>query len=82
MVESDKGILSRTKLALLLKTMVASRPRRQGSAMNGSTKSVEPPLTPLPAREGRGVRKKLLKTPTTLYMGTEILRCEICANQS
>ncbi len=31
-------------------TILASCSRRQGSAMNGSAKTAEPPLTPLPAR--------------------------------
>jgi hypothetical protein len=38
--------------------------------MNGSTKSVEPPLTPLPAREGRGVRKKLLTNADGVIHGS------------
>ena len=31
--------------------ILASHPRRQGSAMNGPTDIVGPPLTPLPARK-------------------------------
>src|SRR5215470_4930482 len=41
----------------------ACRSRRQGSSMN----SLRSPLTPRPARGGRGVRKTDLTTPTPLW---------------
>ena len=62
MVESRKGILSKAKLALRPITILASRPRRQGSSMNAPLRWA--PLTPLSARNARGVRgaaKKIMK---------------------
>jgi hypothetical protein len=53
--------LGKTKLALRRYAIMASRPRRQGSAMNGRAKIARPPLTPLPARQALGgLRKRLL----------------------
>jgi hypothetical protein len=40
--------------------MVASRRSVKGLAMNGPTKTVEPPWTPLPARTIRGVLERVL----------------------
>jgi len=54
LVESRKGILSKTKLALRPIQILASRSRRQGSSSNAPLRRA--PLTPLSARNARGVR--------------------------
>ena len=52
MVASEGEILFKTKpCGLRPVEILASRPRRQGSVMNGSAKTAEPPLTPLPTRK-------------------------------
>lgn len=56
LVVSEKEIRVMTKpFGLRPMGILVRRPRRQGSAMNGSAKTAEPPLTPLPARKTIGV---------------------------
>ena len=55
-VDVRKRILVKDEALLRPSAIVASRPRSvKGLAMNGPTKIVGPPLTPLPARKTRGV---------------------------
>jgi hypothetical protein len=60
LVESDKGILSRTKLALRRKPSVASRPRAQGSS--DERPASRGALDPAPGSKGAGVYKKAKNT--------------------
>jgi len=59
LVESRKGILGRDEARASSKDHGGEPSAASRVEMNGSTKSVEPPLTPLPAREARGVKKTL-----------------------
>lgn len=49
--------LAKTKLALRPYTIVSSRERRQGSAINGPARIAGPPLTPLPSRQQIVIRE-------------------------
>jgi hypothetical protein len=78
LVSSRNGILTRTKLALRLSTIVVSRPQRQGSSINSPTK-VGLPLTLLPARTLPVCLSNLLTTPTTLYTAYRKLPLPVCS---
>jgi len=59
LVESRKGILGRDEARASSKDHGGEPSAASRVEMNGSTKSVEPPLTPLPAREARSMKKTL-----------------------
>ncbi len=71
MVRRRKRIPGKDEASLRPDAIVASRPQGvKGLAMNGPTKTVGPPLTPLPARSSGGVLEKVLDNADAVIDGS------------
>ena len=69
LVRRRKGIPVKDVASLRPATMVASLRSVKGLAMNGPTKTVGTPLTPLPARKIRGVLENVLDNADAVIDG-------------